>query len=55
LTVLLQAETAAGLGNTLLNAEVITVFAPTNQAFTNQLTSLNLMSLQGLIDALGVE
>jgi uncharacterized surface protein with fasciclin (FAS1) repeats len=55
LTVLLQAETAAGLGNTLLNAEVITVFAPTNQAFTNQLTSLNLTSLQGLIDALGVE
>jgi uncharacterized surface protein with fasciclin (FAS1) repeats len=55
LTVLLQAVTAAGLGNTLLNAEAITVFAPTNQAFTNLLTSLNLTSLQGLIDALGVE
>lgn len=55
LTVLLQAETAAGLGNTLLNAEAITVFASTNHAFTNQLTSLNLTSLQGLIDALGVE
>ena len=55
LTVLLQAVTAAGLGSTLLNAEAITVFAPTNMAFTNLLTSLNLTSLQGLIDALGVE
>jgi len=55
LTVLLQAVTAAGLGSTLLNADAITVFAPTNMAFTNLLTSLNLTSLQGLIDALGVE
>jgi transforming growth factor-beta-induced protein len=55
LTVLLDAVTAAGLGGTLLNAEAITVFAPTNQAFTNLLTSFNLTSLQGLIDALGIE
>jgi transforming growth factor-beta-induced protein len=54
LTVLLDAVTAAGLGGTLLNAEAITVFAPTNQAFLNLLASLNLTSLQGLIDALGV-
>jgi len=55
LTVLLQAVTAAGLGNTLLNAEAITVFAPTNQAFTNLLTSLNLTSLEQLISTIGVE
>jgi transforming growth factor-beta-induced protein len=54
LTVLLDAVTAVGLGGTLLNAEAITVFAPTNQAFLNLLASLNLTSLQGLIDALGV-
>jgi transforming growth factor-beta-induced protein len=55
LTVLLEAVTAAGLGSTLLNAEAITVFAPTNQAFTNLLTSFNLTSLQGLIDEIGIE
>ena len=55
LTVLLDAVTAAGLGGTLLDADAITVFAPTNQAFLNLLSSLNLNSLQALIDALGVE
>lgn len=55
LTVLLDAVTAAGLGGTLLDADAITVFAPTNQAFLNLLSSLNLNSLQALIDALGVD
>jgi uncharacterized surface protein with fasciclin (FAS1) repeats len=55
LTVLLDAVTAAGLGSTLLNAQAITVFAPTNQAFSNLLASLNLGSLQALINTLGVE
>lgn len=55
LTVLLQAVTAANLGGTLLNAEAITVFAPTNQAFSNLLTSLSVSSLQGLIDAIGID
>lgn len=53
LTVLLQAVTAANLGGPLLNAEAITVFAPTNQAFTNLLTALNMGSLEALIATLG--
>lgn len=53
LTVLLQAVTAANLGGPLLNAEAITVFAPTNQAFTNLLTALKVGSLQELIAKLG--
>lgn len=55
LTVLLDAVTAAGLGQTLLDAEEITVFAPTNDAFVNLLDALNLNSLEELIDAVGVE
>lgn len=55
LTTLLDAVTAAGLGQTLLDAEAITVFAPTNAAFGNLLEALELTSLQGLIDALGAE
>jgi transforming growth factor-beta-induced protein len=54
LTVLLQAVTAAGLGNTLLNQQAMTVFAPTNQAFTNLLQTLNFSSLQAMINALGL-
>ena len=54
LTVLLQAVTAAGLGNTLLNQQAMTVFAPTNQAFTNLLQTLNFGSLQAMINALGL-
>jgi len=54
LTTLLAAVTAADLGGALLNADAITVFAPTNQAFLNLLSSLNLTSLQGLIDELGL-
>jgi transforming growth factor-beta-induced protein len=53
LTVLLQAVTAANLGGPLLNAQAITVFAPTNQAFTNLLTALKVNSLQELISTLG--
>lgn len=55
LTVLLDAVTAAGLGSTLLEAEAITVFAPTNDAFVNLLNELELSSLQELIDAIGIE
>ena len=53
LTVLLQAVTAAGLGNTLLNQQAMTVFAPTNQAFTNLLQKLGFASLQQMINTLG--
>ena len=53
LTTLLQAVTAAGLGNTLLNQQAMTVFAPTNQAFTNLLNKLGYNSLQAMINALG--
>lgn len=55
LTVLLQAVTAAGLGNTLLSQEAMTVFAPTNQAFTNLLNKLGYNSLQALINGLGAD
>lgn len=55
LTVLLQAVNAAGLGNALLSQQSMTVFAPTNQAFTNLLQALNLNSLQELINTLGAE
>ncbi|WP_297336320.1 fasciclin domain-containing protein [Algoriphagus sp.] len=55
LSVLLDAVTAAGLGQTLLDAEEITVFAPTNQAFLNLLSALNLNSLEQLIDAVGAD
>lgn len=55
LTVLLDAVTAAGLGQTLLDAEAITVFAPTNDAFVNLLGALGLGSLQELVDAVGIE
>ncbi|TDQ18567.1 transforming growth factor-beta-induced protein [Algoriphagus boseongensis] len=54
LTTLLQAVTAAGLGNTLLNQQAMTVFAPTNAAFTKLLSDLKLNSLQELINTLGV-
>jgi len=53
LTVLLQAVTAVNLGAPLLNSQAITVFAPTNQAFTNLLATLKLNSLQELITTLG--
>jgi uncharacterized surface protein with fasciclin (FAS1) repeats len=55
LTVLIQAVTAAGLGNTLLNQQAMTVFAPTNQAFANLLQKLGFASLQELINGLGAQ
>ncbi len=55
LTTLLDAVTAAGLGQTLLDAEAITVFAPTNQAFTDLLVELGYETLEELVDAIGVE
>jgi transforming growth factor-beta-induced protein len=55
LTTLLAAVTAVtGLSGELLNREAITVFVPTNQAFLNLFSSLNVPSLQGLIDELGL-
>ncbi|MCH6199557.1 fasciclin domain-containing protein [Aquiflexum sp. LQ15W] len=53
LTVLLDAVTAAGLGQALLDAEAITVFAPTNAAFTALLAAQEVTSLQALINKLG--
>ena len=55
LTVLLDAVTAANLGGALLDAEAITVFAPTNQAFLDLLDALSLNSLEELIATLGAE
>ncbi|SNS21674.1 transforming growth factor-beta-induced protein [Belliella buryatensis] len=55
LSILLEAVTAAGLGSTLLEAEEITVFAPTNEAFGNLLTALEVSSLEELIEELGAE
>ncbi|WP_254423372.1 fasciclin domain-containing protein [Algoriphagus sp. A40] len=54
LTVLLDAVNAAGVGPTLINANEITVFAPTNTAFTALLAKLKLNSLQDLVGAIGV-
>jgi transforming growth factor-beta-induced protein len=55
LTILLDAVTAAGLGGALLDAESITVFAPTNEAFANLLEALNVSSLDELISTLGAD
>ena len=55
LTVLLDAVNAAGVGQTLLDAEAVTVFAPTNAAFVALLAELNVSSLQELIGAIGAE
>ncbi len=54
LTVLLQAVTAAGLGEALLDQEEMTVFAPTNQAFANLLQKLGFASLTEMVNALGL-
>ncbi|MDN3202570.1 fasciclin domain-containing protein [Algoriphagus sediminis] len=55
LTILIDAVTAAGLGQTLLDQEAMTVFAPTNDAFGDLLTTLGVGSLEELIDLLGAE
>lgn len=54
LTTLLQAVTAAGLGNTLLNQPAMTVFAPTNAAFNKLLSDLGFNSLNAMVAALGL-
>lgn len=55
LTVLIEAVLAAGLDDALLEAEDITVFAPTNDAFVDLLAALEVGSLEELIDELGAE
>lgn len=55
LTTLLAAVDAAQLGETLLNAEAITVFAPTNEAFGKLLERYEVEDLAGLIEVLGAE
>ncbi|MCU0401467.1 MAG: fasciclin domain-containing protein [Algoriphagus sp.] len=54
LTTLLQAVTAAGLGNTLLNQQAMTVFAPTNAAFSKLLSDFGFSSLDAMVSALGL-
>ncbi|MTI41113.1 fasciclin domain-containing protein [Fulvivirga lutimaris] len=53
LTTLLDAVTAADLGSTLLDAEAITVFAPTNDAFGNALEAYGVSNLNQLVAELG--
>lgn len=53
LTVLLDAVTAAGLGNALLNADAITVFAPSNEAFVAALEAFDAENLNQLVARIG--
>lgn len=53
LTTLLDAVTAASLADALTDAEAITVFAPTNDAFGNALTAYGVSSLDELVKELG--
>ncbi len=54
LTTLLDAvEAVDGLGETLLSAEAITVFAPTNEAFGNALQRFDAGNLEELVEAIG--
>ncbi|QSE99306.1 fasciclin domain-containing protein [Fulvivirga lutea] len=55
LTTLLDAVTAAALGDALLGADAITVFAPTNDAFADLLAAQSVTTLEELIDKLGAE
>jgi transforming growth factor-beta-induced protein len=56
LTTLLEAVTAIdGLATTLLDAEAITVFAPSNAAFTALLAAEEVSDLAGLIEKLGAD
>ncbi len=56
LTTLLDAIGAIdGLDQTLLDQEAITVFAPTNMAFGNLLTALEVSSLDELVAEIGLE
>lgn len=53
LTTLLAAVETAGLGDDLLNADAITVFAPTNQAFQDVLDSVGVTTLDQLVARIG--
>lgn len=54
LTTLLDATRAVeGLEQTLLDANAITVFAPTNDAFASLLAATNTSDLNGLVEAIG--
>ncbi|MEM6526247.1 MAG: fasciclin domain-containing protein [Bacteroidota bacterium] len=53
LTTLLDAVTVADLGTTLLGAEAITVFAPTNTAFGNALDAFGVDNLDDLVTEIG--
>jgi len=55
LTTLIDAVVAAELGDALIQATEITVFAPTNDAFADLLAAQNVSDLAGLINALGAE
>lgn len=55
LTTLIDAVVAAELGDDLIQATAITVFAPTNDAFAALLEAQEVADLNGLIDKLGVE
>lgn len=54
LTTLLQAVSAVdGLADSLLSAEAITVFAPTNEAFADALEAFDAADLNELVEAIG--
>jgi uncharacterized surface protein with fasciclin (FAS1) repeats len=53
LTTLLDAVTAAGLGNALLGTPQMTVFAPTNAAFTAALQAFGAANLNQLVAKIG--
>ena len=53
LTTLLDAVTAADLGETLLDAEAMTVFAPTNDAFAAALAAYDAENLDQLVAKIG--
>lgn len=53
LSVLLDAVTAAGLGSALLNADAITVFAPSNEAFAAALEAFDAANLNQLVARIG--
>ncbi len=52
-TLLAAVEAVDGLGQTLLDAEAITVFAPDNDAFAAALAAYEVEDLPGLIEAIG--
>lgn len=55
LTTLIDAVVAAELGDALIQATAMTVFAPTNDAFADLLTAQEVSDLNGLITKLGAD